>query len=72
LGEPKQFAALAGKPLVLWSVEAFRDHPSFAGLTLVLPPESVESPPAGLGTHPVGRRGRRALRLGQAGSGDRA
>jgi 2-C-methyl-D-erythritol 4-phosphate cytidylyltransferase len=48
-GEPKQFAALAGKPLVLWSLEAFRDHPSFAGLTLVLPPESVESPPAWLG-----------------------
>ncbi|MGD2151818.1 MAG: 2-C-methyl-D-erythritol 4-phosphate cytidylyltransferase [Gemmatimonadales bacterium] len=47
-GEPKQFAALAGKPLVLWSVEAFRAHPAFAGVTLVLPPTSVESPPAWL------------------------
>jgi len=47
-GEPKQFAALAGKPLVLWSVEAFHAHPSFAGVTLVLPPASVESPPVWL------------------------
>ncbi|UCC84634.1 MAG: 2-C-methyl-D-erythritol 4-phosphate cytidylyltransferase [Gemmatimonadota bacterium] len=47
-GEPKQFAALAGKPLVLWSVEAFRDHPSFSGVTVVLPPESVEMPPTWL------------------------
>jgi 2-C-methyl-D-erythritol 4-phosphate cytidylyltransferase len=47
-GEPKQFAALAGKPLALWSVEAFTGHPSFAGVTLVLPPESVERPPAWL------------------------
>ena len=45
-GEPKQFAALAGKPLLLWSVEAFRGHPSFAGVTVVLPPQSVEAPPA--------------------------
>ncbi|MGD2216926.1 MAG: 2-C-methyl-D-erythritol 4-phosphate cytidylyltransferase [Gemmatimonadales bacterium] len=46
--EPKQFAALAGKPLALWSVETFRDHPAFAGLTLVLPRESVERPPVWL------------------------
>lgn len=43
--EPKQFTALAGKPLLLWSVEAFRDDPSFAGLTVVLPRENVEAPP---------------------------
>ena len=47
-GEPKQFAALAGKPLALWSVEAFNSHPAFAGVTLVLPPASVEAPPAWL------------------------
>jgi 2-C-methyl-D-erythritol 4-phosphate cytidylyltransferase len=47
-GEPKQFAALAGKPLLLWSVEAFKDHPSFAGVTVVLPQETVEAPPTWL------------------------
>lgn len=48
LGERKQFAALAGKPLALWAVEAFNSHPSFAGVTLVLPPDCVEAPPAWL------------------------
>jgi 2-C-methyl-D-erythritol 4-phosphate cytidylyltransferase len=47
-GEPKQFAALAGRPLVLWSVDVFRAHPAFAGVTLVLPPESVAAPPVWL------------------------
>ncbi len=43
--EPKQFAALAGKPMVLWSVEAFRGHAGVAGVTLVLPGGTVEAPP---------------------------
>ncbi len=34
--------------MLLWSVEAFRGHPSFAGVTVVLPPQSVEAPPAWL------------------------
>ncbi len=47
-GGPKQFAPLAGKPLVLWAVEAFRHHPAFSGATLVLPQETVEAPPGWL------------------------
>lgn len=44
-GLPKQFAPLAGKPLVLWSVEAFLGHARIAGLTLVVPAETIEAPP---------------------------
>lgn len=43
--EPKQFALLAGKPMVLWAVEPFRAHPSIGGVTLVVPAESLERPP---------------------------
>jgi 2-C-methyl-D-erythritol 4-phosphate cytidylyltransferase len=44
-GVPKQFTPLAGKPLVLWSVEAFLGHSEVAGVTVVLPAEAVERPP---------------------------
>ncbi len=46
--EPKQFAPLAGKPVVLWSVETFLDHSSVAGVTLVVPAAYAERPPAWL------------------------
>ncbi len=42
---PKQFAPLAGQPLVLWTVSPFRDHPAIDGVTLVLPPDYVKRPP---------------------------
>jgi 2-C-methyl-D-erythritol 4-phosphate cytidylyltransferase len=41
----KQFAPLAGKPVVIWSVEAFRAHPDVQGVTLVLPEETLREPP---------------------------
>ncbi|UCC72626.1 MAG: 2-C-methyl-D-erythritol 4-phosphate cytidylyltransferase [Gemmatimonadota bacterium] len=47
-GAPKQFTPLAGKPLVLWAVDAFRSHRSFSGVTVVLPREFVDQPPAWL------------------------
>jgi len=46
--EPKQFTRLGGKPIALWSVETFEDHPSFVGVTLVVPSDYLEAPPAWL------------------------
>lgn len=46
--EPKQFARLGGKPVTLWSVETFVDHPSIAGVTLVAPSDYLEAPPVWL------------------------
>lgn len=42
---PKQFANLAGRPLVLWTLEPFLAHPELLGLTLVVPSNYVEEPP---------------------------
>jgi 2-C-methyl-D-erythritol 4-phosphate cytidylyltransferase len=47
-GELKQFAPLAGRPLLLWTLEPFRVHPSVDGISLVVPAEHVERPPAWL------------------------
>jgi 2-C-methyl-D-erythritol 4-phosphate cytidylyltransferase len=44
-GEAKQFLPLAGRPTVLWAIDAFLTHESIAGLTVVLPRETVESAP---------------------------
>lgn len=41
----KQFVPLGGKPLALWAVEALRDHPASAGLSIVVPPACVQEPP---------------------------
>jgi 2-C-methyl-D-erythritol 4-phosphate cytidylyltransferase len=43
--QPKQFARLGGKPLVLWSIETFHGHPSMLGVTVVVPPVVVAEPP---------------------------
>jgi len=45
---PKQFARLGGRPIVMWSVETFINHPSIEGVTVVVPSEYLESPPAWL------------------------
>lgn len=42
---PKQFALLAGQPLVLWALAPFRDHPAVDGVTVVVPPGYAEQPP---------------------------
>jgi len=47
--EPKQFAQLGGKRVVLWSVETFLEHPSVAGVTLVVPAAYAEARPRWLG-----------------------
>ncbi|UCF19340.1 MAG: 2-C-methyl-D-erythritol 4-phosphate cytidylyltransferase [Gemmatimonadota bacterium] len=48
--EPKQFISVAGRPLLLWSVETFQEHPAIAGLTLVLPAATLVRPPDWLRT----------------------
>ncbi len=48
--EPKQFISVAGRPLLLWSVETFLDHPAIVGLTLVLPAATLVRPPEWLKT----------------------
>lgn len=45
---PKQFTSVAGKPLVLWAIEAFHEHPAVAGVSVVLPRRFAEEPPAWL------------------------
>jgi 2-C-methyl-D-erythritol 4-phosphate cytidylyltransferase/2-C-methyl-D-erythritol 2,4-cyclodiphosphate synthase len=37
-GDPKQFLALAGKPVLLWSVEKFASHEAVDGVRVVVPP----------------------------------
>ena len=44
-GGLKQFVPLAGKPLALWPIEALRDHPASAGLSIVVPPATLQDPP---------------------------
>lgn len=46
--QPKQFASLAGKPMVLWSIGTFLGHRAFRGATLVIPDQFVAEPPAWL------------------------
>jgi 2-C-methyl-D-erythritol 4-phosphate cytidylyltransferase len=46
-GEQKQFATLGGRPVLEWAIEACR--PVSAGVVLVIPAESAETP--GQGTH---------------------
>lgn len=43
--EPKQFAPLAGRPMVLWTIEPFRAHRAVTGVTLVVPAEVADRPP---------------------------
>ncbi len=44
-GEPKQFRALGGRPLLAWSCSLFASHPEVESLVVVLPPEMAASPP---------------------------
>lgn len=46
---PKQFALLAGRPMVLWALEPFRAHSGVVGSTLVVPAPTLEQPPEWLG-----------------------
>jgi 2-C-methyl-D-erythritol 4-phosphate cytidylyltransferase len=42
---PKQFVTVAGRPLLLWPLDAFRDHEEIAGVTVVLPAETLRQLP---------------------------
>ena len=54
-GVPKQFRLLAGKPVLRWTIEAFRDHPQVDTVQAVIhggDQESYEAAVAGLGLVP--------------------
>ncbi|MBI3548669.1 MAG: 2-C-methyl-D-erythritol 4-phosphate cytidylyltransferase [Elusimicrobia bacterium] len=42
MGQPKQFMALLGKPVVEWSVNAFLDIPDVTEVVLVMTPDNVK------------------------------
>jgi 2-C-methyl-D-erythritol 4-phosphate cytidylyltransferase len=44
-GVPKQFVPLLGRPMALWAVEPFLNHPAVLGATLVVPGPQRERPP---------------------------
>lgn len=46
--EPKQFVAVFGKPVSVWALAPFLDHPAIQAVTLVVPEEYAQSPPAWL------------------------
>lgn len=46
--EPKQFVLVAGRPVSVWALAPFLDHPSIRAVTLVVPEEYAQSPPAWL------------------------
>lgn len=47
-GEPKQFRAIAGVPMLLRALRPFTSHPDVAQVVVALPPEFADSPPAWL------------------------
>lgn len=49
-GGPKAFVSLAGRPLVEWSIEAFRTAPSVRSIVVACPPGHVHA----LGGHDLG------------------
>ncbi len=42
---PKQYADLAGSPILLHALRPFASHPAVGRVAIVLPPEDVEAPP---------------------------
>lgn len=52
-GIRKQYRELDGRPLLLWAVQPFLDHPAIARTVLVLPPNDVAEPPDWLRGLPV-------------------
>jgi 2-C-methyl-D-erythritol 4-phosphate cytidylyltransferase len=42
VGQPKALVPLHGRPMVEWSVQAFRDHPGVGPIVVVAPEQSVE------------------------------
>jgi len=72
LGSRKQFLPLAGIPLVLWSVRAFRSHPEVGEIVVVLPPDVAAEPPDWLLLDRVRCRAGGETRRESAGHGVRA
>lgn len=48
---PKQFRALAGQPVLLWSLRTFLGVPDIAHVVIVLPASDAAAPPAWLAPH---------------------
>ena len=48
-GEPKQFRALAGRPMLAWSVEAFENDPACAEIIIAVAPGEADAAAARLG-----------------------
>jgi len=78
-GSAKQFAALKGRPILDWTLDAFENHPQVAEIVLVLPDERDGA--RFIGRHPKisavvrgGRRRQDSVRRGfarvRAGAGD--
>lgn len=44
-GVPKQFRDLGGRPMLAWTVGAFRNHANVVGVVVVLSAENAASPP---------------------------
>jgi 2-C-methyl-D-erythritol 4-phosphate cytidylyltransferase/2-C-methyl-D-erythritol 2,4-cyclodiphosphate synthase len=53
-GVPKQFRALAGKPVLRWAVEPFLDHPAVRDVRIVVAPGQEEAATQALGKLDVG------------------
>jgi 2-C-methyl-D-erythritol 4-phosphate cytidylyltransferase len=41
-GGPKQFLSLCGKPVIVWAVASFCDHPNVGGITVVAEPGRLD------------------------------
>jgi len=39
---PKQYAPLMGKPVLCWSIDAFKNHPLIAEVAVVIHPDHAE------------------------------
>ena len=53
---PKQFATVAGRPLLWWTLRPFLAHPELAGCVVVLPPDAAAAPPDWLARLAAGTR----------------
>ena len=48
--EPKQFVRFLGKPVLLWSVDCFREHPAIAEVIVVVAEDHIDRTTELIGT----------------------
>ena len=70
-GGPKALIALAGKPMLQWSVDALGGVPAVERIVVALPPDSVDEAPAGTVGVAGGAVRSESVRLALAAAGDR-